>query len=109
MEKPGKIVKHIRGNTITAQDSYGGVLATSLAKQLAEANIKVDLLITVDAANGPLSSFVDRDIPGNVQSNINYFETNKGTLLPDSIPISVISLENKKIIVKKTLYKIYSE
>nr|MBK9652951.1 hypothetical protein [Bacteroidota bacterium] len=57
--------------------SYGGILAVKLTKALEEKNIQVVLLVTVDAALGPLSKdYVDRNIPGNVKQNINFFESN---------------------------------
>ncbi|PJJ83511.1 hypothetical protein CLV57_0494 [Mucilaginibacter auburnensis] len=57
--------------------SYGGVLANYLAKKLDEANVKVDLLVTVDAANGQGSNKVNRKISKNVKKNLNYFQKNK--------------------------------
>lgn len=65
------------GKVIIYGYSYGGVLANHLAKRLDEKNISVDLLITVDAANGRGSDKVDRNISKNVKKNINYFEKNK--------------------------------
>jgi hypothetical protein len=38
--------------------------------------VRVDLLITVDAASGPTSSLAFRNIPPAVRKNINYFQTN---------------------------------
>ncbi len=47
------------------------------------------------------------DIPGfNLYSSNLIYQDYKGGLFPDSIPISVISLKNKQIIEKHTLYKI---
>jgi hypothetical protein len=38
--------------------------------------VRVDLLVTVDAASGPTSSVVFRNIPPGVRKNINYYQTN---------------------------------
>jgi len=57
--------------------SYGGVLANYLAKQLADRNIQVDLLVTVDAANAWASFFENRDVSSNVVQNENFFQENK--------------------------------
>lgn len=54
--------------------SYGGVAATELAKALNKKGIAVDLLVTLDAADGEAK--VDRTIPSNVVKNINYYQTN---------------------------------
>jgi len=65
------------GRVIIYGYSYGGVLANHLAKRLDTKNISVDLLVTVDAANGQGSDKVDRTISKNVKKNINYYEKNK--------------------------------
>jgi len=54
--------------------SYGGQLANHLAKRLNKIGVKVDLLITVDAAAGTESNSVDRTISNNVALNVNFFE-----------------------------------
>ncbi len=51
---------------------YGGVLANYLTKRLKKAGIKVDALITIDAANCPKSHEVDRSIEDNVKANFNF-------------------------------------
>jgi RHS repeat-associated protein len=56
--------------------SYGGTLANYLAKRLEKVGITVDIMVTVDAANGWGSDNVDRSIGENVKKNENYFETN---------------------------------
>ncbi|NEN88687.1 MAG: toxin [Okeania sp. SIO3H1] len=65
--------------------SRGGDTAVDLATELEKREIQVDLLFTVDAAYGPLSttpiSPVDRTIPGNVDVNINYYQTNRDFIL----------------------------
>jgi hypothetical protein len=56
--------------------SYGGDFAVDLAEKLKGDNIQVDLLITVDAADGPLmGTTVNRDIPDNVSVNVNEYQT----------------------------------
>ena len=58
--------------------SRGGDAVSDLARKLQGRGIQVDLLVTVDAAFGPLStgpcSVVDRAIPSNVRKNLNIFQ-----------------------------------
>ena len=56
--------------------SYGGVIANKLAKALNEKNIPIELLVTIDAANGWGSDKVDRTISTNVKKNLNYYQNN---------------------------------
>jgi RHS repeat-associated protein len=65
-----------QGKVVIYGYSYGGVLATRLAKQLNKAGVKVDLLVTVDAANGWGSNKVDRKTSKNVKKNVNYYQKN---------------------------------
>jgi len=74
----GKEVKD--GQVIIEGYSYGGVLANHLAKRLKEADVKVNLLVTVDAAAGPGSPFVDREISSNVEKNVNYYQTKPSSI-----------------------------
>ena len=56
--------------------SYGGDAAVELASSLNEDGIGVNLLITVDAADGPLmGTTTDRIVPENVEVNVNEFQT----------------------------------
>lgn len=56
--------------------SYGGDFAVELAEKLKEKGIQVDLLITVDASDGPLgNSTVNNIIPENVKANLNIYQT----------------------------------
>jgi RHS repeat-associated protein len=66
-----------KGKVVIYGYSYGGVLASHLAKRLKKAGIKVDILVTVDAANGWASNKVDRTISDNVEINENYYEENQ--------------------------------
>jgi RHS repeat-associated protein len=57
--------------------SYGGDFAVELANALKKEGISVDLLITVDASDGPLqNSTVDDEIPDNVKDAVNIYQTN---------------------------------
>jgi RHS repeat-associated protein len=57
--------------------SYGGDFAVELAEALKEQGITVDLLVTVDASDGPAqNSTVNTTIPDNVKENLNYYQTN---------------------------------
>ena|GEM_PF-1689366 len=64
------------GKVIIYGYSYGGVAANYLAKRLEKFGLEVDVLFTVDAANGRASNKVDRTIGKNVKKNKNYFEKN---------------------------------
>jgi RHS repeat-associated protein len=65
--------------------SWGGVLANHLAKRLEKDKIKVNFLVTIDAADGPCSqkghplcddnNVVDREIGDNVDENLNIYQT----------------------------------
>jgi RHS repeat-associated protein len=56
--------------------SYGGDPAIELAEKLKADGITVDLLVTVDATDGPMrNSTVSSEIPDNVTTNINLYQT----------------------------------
>ena len=57
--------------------SYGGVIATDVAKALKSEKIEVKLLYTIDSEDGPRTG-PDRTIPSNVKLNINKFQKNGG-------------------------------
>ncbi|MGS2765244.1 RHS repeat domain-containing protein [Sinomicrobium sp. M5D2P9] len=61
--------------------SYGVDVAVDLTESLNEAGINVDLLVTVDGSDGPLqNTTVNTDIPENVDTNLNVYQTdNSGT------------------------------
>lgn len=75
-----EILKHHESNpngkVLLYGYSYGGVLVNYLAKRLEKAGIAVDIMVTVDAANGWFSDNVDRTIGENVKRNDNYYEEN---------------------------------
>ncbi|HMO63582.1 MAG TPA: RHS repeat-associated core domain-containing protein [Ferruginibacter sp.] len=60
--------------------SYGGVLANHLSKRLKKDGIKVNFLVTIDAAKGPNSDNVDRKIDDNVEENLNIYQTKKSSV-----------------------------
>ena len=82
--------KHIRDNSKAFPDgrvvlygySYGGVIANKLAEKLQKEGINVNLMITVDAANGPMSNWIDREVSENVLSNLNFYQNNLTLLDP---------------------------
>ncbi len=56
--------------------SYGVDVAVDLTESLNEAGINVDLLVTVDGSDGPLqNTTVNTDIPENVDTNLNVYQT----------------------------------
>jgi pimeloyl-ACP methyl ester carboxylesterase len=55
--------------------SYGGDFAVELAEKLNELGIPVDLLVTIDASDGPLQqSTVNNEVPENVTLNENFYQ-----------------------------------
>ena len=60
--------------------SYGGVLANHLSKRLKKDGIKVNFLVTIDAAKGPNSDDVDRKVDDNVDENLNIYQTKKSSV-----------------------------
>jgi RHS repeat-associated protein len=61
--------------------SNGGDFAVELASKLKGEGIDVDLLITVDAADGPLmGTTVDHSIPDNVKVNVNEYQTTNSSI-----------------------------
>lgn len=61
--------------------SYGGTLVNHLAKRLEKAGVKVNMMVTVDAANGWATGLVDRTIGANVVKNENFYQEN--FVIPD--------------------------
>jgi len=60
--------------------SRGGVYAIMLANELENQGVTVDLLFTVDAADGFTTFLVDREISSNVEENINYYQRNPSAI-----------------------------
>ena len=60
--------------------SWGGVLANHLAKRLEKDKIKVNFLVTIDAADGPSSDNIDRKVGDNVEENLNIYQKNKSAI-----------------------------
>ena len=61
--------------------SYGGDFAVELAESLKKEGIAVDLLVTVDASDGPAQNATVNDvIPDNVKNAINFFQNDKSGL-----------------------------
>jgi RHS repeat-associated protein len=55
--------------------SYGGDYAVELAEALEKEGITVDLLVTVDATDGPAQNItINDEIPGNVISAVNFYQ-----------------------------------
>lgn len=54
--------------------SKGGEVVLKLSRLLQDFG-RIELLLTVDIANGPWSSGIDRKVPANVRRNINVYQT----------------------------------
>jgi hypothetical protein len=63
------------GRVIIYGYSYGGVLALYLEKRLKANKIKVNFLITIDAAAGPENGKVKRKVSDNTDENLNIYQT----------------------------------
>ena len=81
------VISYIKDNHTTGEKiimygySWGGETVVELSKDLKKLGYNVDLLITVDAAKGPVSDFVtERVIPDNVVENINFYQTTKSNI-----------------------------
>jgi len=67
---------HSKGDKIVVYGySHGGVAAENLTEKLKAGGYDVELLITVDAAYGPVSGLLDREISDNVNINVNEYQT----------------------------------
>ncbi len=61
--------------------SWGGQLLMEFLKYFKNDNIKINLLITIDAAKGPVSFAVNNDVTSNVKENLNVFQTTPSPIL----------------------------
>jgi len=68
------------GRVVLYGYSYGGVLASHLEKRLAEDKIKVNLLVTVDAAAGPQSDQLEQVVSNNTEENLNIYQTTPSSI-----------------------------
>jgi hypothetical protein len=80
----GKAVQRLHKQILTIENSCkiilygyskGGDVVLQLARLL-EGTHSIELVITVDVANGPWSHKINRQVPGNVKKNINVYQTN---------------------------------
>lgn len=89
--------------------SKGGEVVLNLARQICGVN-NVELLLTVDIANGPWSADINRQVSSNVKKNINVYQTNKvfplrsyglpaysDIVLIENIDLTNIVVENTRI------------
>jgi hypothetical protein len=61
--------------------SWGGQLLMEFLKYFEKDNIKINLLITIDAAKGPVSFAVNNNITNNVKENLNIFQKTPSVIL----------------------------
>ncbi|MEY4540402.1 MAG: hypothetical protein RLZZ306_2159 [Bacteroidota bacterium] len=87
LEKNGRVV--IYGY------SWGGVLATYLTKRLKRDNIDVSKLILIDAADGPFSDMVDRNISENVDDFVNVYQETPSSIYSRGYPATRQSSKTK--------------
>jgi len=85
--------------------SKGGEVVLKLCRHL-KSKMMIDLLITIDIANGPWSDSIDRNVPGNVKKNINVYQGRPRlplmsygvwALSDDGVDIQNINLTNQVI------------
>lgn len=55
--------------------SWGGQLLMEFLNFFKQSGIKISLLLTVDAAKGPISFAVNKDVTNNVKHNLNLYQT----------------------------------
>ncbi len=60
--------------------SKGGEHALNLSRALYDLGIDVDLLITIDAADGPMSDTISRELFDNVLENLNFYQRTFGKI-----------------------------
>ena len=65
--------------------SWGGQLLMEFLKYFKADKIKINLLITIDAAKGPVSFAVNNDLTSNVKLNLNIFQTTPSLILSHGI------------------------
>lgn len=63
------------GTLILYGYSWGGQLLMEFLKFFKQSSIKISLLLTVDAAKGPVSFAVNNDVTSNVRYNLNLYQT----------------------------------
>lgn len=63
------------GTLILYGYSWGGQLLMEFLKFFKQSGIKISLLLTVDAAKGPVSFAVNNDVTSNVKYNLNLYQT----------------------------------
>jgi RHS repeat-associated protein len=76
----GKKNEKYNGKIIIYGYSFGGVLAEHLTERLKKDGLAVELLVTIDAANGDESDEVDRKISDNVKENLNIYQRTKSVV-----------------------------
>ncbi len=81
--------------------SWGGQMLMEFLKYFKEDNIKIDLLITIDAAKGPVSFAVNNDVTSNVKENLNIYQTTPSRILSrgstnEGHSVKNINLTNEK-------------
>jgi RHS repeat-associated protein len=79
------------GNVVLFGYSHGGNFLNTLARRLAKDNIKVALSVTIDAAGGKDTKYVDRSVDKNIEMNLNIYQTNPEVLTQGKIQIETWS------------------
>jgi hypothetical protein len=69
------------GTLILYGYSWGGQLLMEFLKFFKNDNIKINLLLTIDAAKGPVSFAVNNDVTANVKENLNIYQTTPSPIL----------------------------
>ena len=83
------ILNNIKSNNFDLQNgtliiyaySFGAQYIQNFIHRFKKDNIKISLLITIDAAYGPYSSTINNDIPDNVKFNLNIFQLKPSGIL----------------------------
>lgn len=75
LELVKKNFDYANGTLILYGYSWGGQLLMEFLKYFKQSGIHIALLLTVDAAKGPVSFSVNNDVTSNVQYNLNLYQT----------------------------------
>lgn len=100
MEEGFKYIKdnHIEGELLILYGySMGGVVVSNISKLLEKEGIKVDLLILVDAAQGPVSKSLS--ISENVEEVMNLYQTKESSISSRGYPAKPVKGNNTSVIV----------
>ncbi len=81
--------------------SWGGQLLMEFLKYFNKDAISIDLLITIDAAKGPVSFAVNNDVTPNVKQNLNIYQTKPSSIFSHGSPNEGSDVKNVNLTGEK--------